>query len=72
MPTAHMKSKQSSNILAIGHDGASLYVTFRTGRTYIYNHVPPAIFDDLDNASSTGSFFNEHIKNTYDGKVYHG
>lgn len=72
MPIPRMKLKQSSNILAIGHDGASLYVTFKSGHTYIYNHVPPAVFDDLDNASSTGSFFNEHIKNTYDGKPFHG
>jgi len=46
-------------------DREKLYVTFVSGKMYVYDGVPPQTFEGLAAASSTGAFFNEHIKNQY-------
>ena len=57
----------SSNIEAIGYDGDTqeLHVQFLSGACYIYNDVPAAVFEDLMNAPSKGSFLNREVKGTY-------
>ena len=42
-----------------------LWVTFVTGRRYVYFGVPPEKFSAFSNASSRGGFFNREIRDQY-------
>jgi len=42
-----------------------LDVTFVTGRRYIYEAVPPEVFDAFKAAFSKGTFFNREIRDCY-------
>jgi hypothetical protein len=42
-----------------------LWVTFVTGRRYVYADVPVDIFDAFKTASSRGAFFNHEIRDRY-------
>ena len=42
-----------------------LWVTFVTGRRYVYNDVPPDVFDAFSAAFSKGTFFNHEIRDRY-------
>jgi hypothetical protein len=42
-----------------------LQVTFVTGRRYIYDDVPPDVFDAFRVAFSKGTFFNHEIRDRY-------
>ena len=57
----------SSNIEAIGYDDNTqeLHVKFLSGGYYTYSNVPRAVFDDLMNAPSKGSFLNREVKGVY-------
>jgi hypothetical protein len=59
--------RRSSVIQDFDYDGnrEKLYVTFVSGRTYVYNGVPQHTFEEFATASSKGTFFNAHIKNHY-------
>lgn len=65
-PTIH--PVQSSNIASIGHDGAALFVAFKSGGTYRYDNVPVAVFDQLREAKSVGSFLHANIRGKYEGR----
>jgi len=56
----------SSAIRAVGYDGYTLAVLFRTSDT-VYTHpgVPPWIFAALMDASSMGAYYNRHIRGKY-------
>ena len=62
-----MKFVDSSNIEAIGYDDDKneLHSRFIKTGLYIYSGVPKEVFDELSGASSTGSYFNRHIKPIY-------
>jgi hypothetical protein len=42
-----------------------LWVTFVTGRRYVYDDVPSDVFDALKTAPSRGVFFNHEIRDRY-------
>jgi hypothetical protein len=42
-----------------------LWVTFVSGRRYIYSDVPPELFDAFNTAPSRGAFFNHEIRDRY-------
>ena len=42
-----------------------LWLTFVSGRRYIYADVPPEVFDAFNTASSRGTFFNHEIRDRY-------
>jgi hypothetical protein len=42
-----------------------LWVTFVSGRRYIYFGVPPEKFSAFSNAGSRGGFFNREIRDQY-------
>jgi hypothetical protein len=44
---------------------SELWVTFVTGRRYVYAEVPPDVFDAFKTASSRGAFFNREIRDRY-------
>ena len=55
----------SSNISAIGYDGTTLYVGFRSGGLYKYFNVPQSVYNGLMSASSHGSYLANYIKGHY-------
>lgn len=59
----------SSNIAALGYDGASqtLAVQFRNGDTWHYEGVPQEAYDSLRGAESVGRAFNAEIRGSYEG-----
>jgi len=42
-----------------------LWVTFVSGRSYVYADVPCDVFDAFKTASSRGAFFNREIRDRY-------
>lgn len=42
-----------------------LWVTFVTGRRYVYADVPSDVFDAFKVAPSRGAFFNQEIRDRY-------
>lgn len=42
-----------------------LDVTFQSGRRYLYEDVPPEVYDAMKGAFSKGEFFNEHIRDRF-------
>ena len=62
-----MQYVDSSNIEAIGYDGASreLHVRFLNGATYVYSDVEDGVFEELLQAPSKGSYLNRNIKGRY-------
>ena len=42
-----------------------LEVTFITSRRYVYEDVPPGVFDAFKAAFSKGAFFNREIRDRY-------
>jgi hypothetical protein len=42
-----------------------LWVTFVSGRRYVYAEVSPEVFDAFQAAPSRGAFFNQEIRDRY-------
>lgn len=63
------ESPQSSNVTGASYDVSNhnLSVHFQRGRTYIYQGVPPSIWDAFKDADSKGQYFNDIIKDTWVG-----
>lgn len=61
------KHVKSSNIQSAGYDPESgiLEIEFKGGAVYQYFDVPERVYDAFMQASSAGSYFHRHIKNTY-------
>ena len=47
-------------------DATELDITFKSGKTYRYQAVPPDIYSDLLDAELKGEFFNEKIKDIFE------
>lgn len=58
----------STAIDQIGYDGqrAQLRISFKSGRTYVYEGVAPDTYEALLRAESQGGYFNHHIRDTYE------
>lgn len=59
---------ESTNITAIGYDEKmnQLHVQFNSGAEYVYNEVPPAVYQEFLDAESKGRYLNERIKGRYE------
>lgn len=57
----------STNIASIGYDEPTqtLEVEFHGGAVYQYYNVPTAMYEQIMQQSSKGSFLNSYIKNAY-------
>jgi KTSC domain len=62
-----MPPVQSSVMTKVDYDGdsAELDITFTSGKTYRYLHVPLEIYVDLLDAESKGAYFNDNIKDVF-------
>ncbi|MEP7342931.1 MAG: KTSC domain-containing protein [Acidobacteriota bacterium] len=58
---------ESSMVHAMGYDSKSrtLEVVFNSGRTYIYEDVPPEIYKELMAADSKGQYMRAEIIDCY-------
>lgn len=65
MNIPEMISVDSSNVKAVGYDGANLFVGFKINTLYVYFDVPKKVYDGLMQASSKGSFLHQHVMNRY-------
>lgn len=57
----------STNIDMIGYDEekSELHVLFKSGYEYVYNEVPPAVYQEFLDSDSKGRYLNERIKGRY-------
>jgi KTSC domain len=57
----------STAIRYFRYDAAKLelQVTFVTGRRYVYDDVPPEVYEAFRTAFSKGAFFNREIRDHY-------
>lgn len=53
---------KSSNIEAVGHSNAGLFVRFKGGGLYSYPDAPKSVFDEIVQAESPGSVFRDKAK----------
>jgi hypothetical protein len=62
-----MPQVQSSVMTFVKYDddAGELDITFTSGKTYRYLHVPVEIYDGLLDAESKGEFFNHNIKDAF-------
>lgn len=56
------KTVESSNISAMGHDGVTMAVTFKSGVTYAYDNVERHVFDEIVSSDSIGGSFNTLVR----------
>ena len=58
----------STAIRSLFYDSAKseLWVTFVSGRRYVYTDVPAEVFEAFNTAESRGTFFNHEIRDRYD------
>ena len=57
----------SALIRSFEYDAARqiLRIVFQTGRCYVYQEVPEAIFLGMKSAFSKGEYFNDHIRENF-------
>jgi hypothetical protein len=57
----------SSSLRSVGYDPLTetLEIELQSGAVYQYSAVPQAVFTQLMSASSIGSYFHAHIRDTY-------
>ena len=57
----------SSVLSAVGYDAETqtLEVEYSRGGIYQYKDVPLEVFDQLMEATSKGTFINDHVKDSY-------
>jgi len=67
MKTFDRKTVESSVIASVGYDRErrDMMVEFKTGELYLYQGVPPIVYEKFLEAESKGSFFNSNIKSMF-------
>lgn len=63
----NMVSVKSSNVQAVGYDGArnELHVQYKSGGHYVYVGVRADLYQRALGAESVGSFLHKHVKGKY-------
>ncbi len=57
----------STAVRTIDYDAPrdQLWVTFVSGKTYVYDRVPPDVYDAFVSAPSKGTFFNRFVRDRF-------
>ena len=55
----------SSNIQTIGFESDTLFLRFKSGQSYSYDHVDRGVFEAMTKAESVGKFFHRFVRNKY-------
>lgn len=62
---SHVFTGSSSIAAAVWTPEGELSITFKNGRSYVYENVPEHVFDAFTQAPSAGQYFNTQIKDTF-------
>ena len=46
-----------------------LFITFKSGKTYVYYNVPEEVWKAFKDAESKGKFFNKYIKGRFNTEL---
>ncbi len=67
IPAMWIALMPSTAIRNFAYDTATgeLWVTFTSGRRYVYNDVAPEVVHEFQQADSRGAFFNHEIRDRY-------
>ena len=59
---------KSSSLLSIGFDREArvLEIEFRSGASYRYLAVPPAVFEEMKTSASKGRYFAQFVRGKYE------
>lgn len=70
MSLPQMTPVASTMISSVGYDASEseLYVRFQNGVTWSYSDVPESVYDGLTGGGSAGAYFNNNVKNSFDGR----
>jgi hypothetical protein len=62
-----ISTPESSSVAAFAYEAEdmTLFVRFKTGRTYRYSGVPSSVYEDFADADSKGAFFNAQVQGRY-------
>ncbi len=62
-----ISTPESSIVAAFAYEAEdmTLFVRFKTGRTYRYSGVPSSVYEDFADADSKGTFFNAQVQGRY-------
>jgi len=62
-----ISTPESSIVAAFAYEAEdmTLFVRFKTGRTYRYSGVPSSVYEDFADADSKGAFFNAQVQGRY-------
>ena len=62
-----ISTPESSSIAAFAYEAEdmTLFVRFKTGRTYRYAGVPASVYAAFSRADSKGAFFNAQVQGRY-------
>jgi hypothetical protein len=62
-----ISTPDSSSIAAFAYEAEdmTLFVRFKTGRTYRYSGVTSSVYEAFADADSKGSFFNAQVQGRY-------
>jgi len=65
--TLQSETDRSAAVKAVSYEQhkRELFVTFASGRTYVYDNVPSEVFEELKTANSKRLFFNREIRDRY-------
>jgi HTH-type transcriptional regulator/antitoxin HigA len=64
-PLGHRIASSAIRDVRYSAQGKKLFVTFTTGREYVYEQVPKSVFRQFENAASKGRYFNQNIRDRY-------
>lgn len=71
MSNANFNLKQTTptssmfTMIEYSESEGQLKLTFKNGHIYIYHSVNKQTYDEMIKAASTGSYYNQYIKNKY-------
>jgi hypothetical protein len=68
MPKKNQRPNMPSSVIrdfSYDPETSELWITFVSGRRYVYAGVPQDVFDAFKAAPSRGSFFNSEIRDDY-------
>ena len=60
-----MRKVFSSHVESIGYEDGELFVTYKSGKTAVYEKVPENVAEMVTGAASIGSALNAYIKDVY-------
>ena len=70
--TLQPETDRSTAIKAVSYERhkRELFVTFVSGRTYVYDNVPPEVFEEFKTTNAKAAFLNREISDRYSSREF--